>query len=308
MNILHMKYAVEVARVGSLNKASETLLIAQPNLSRSIKELESDLGISIFERTAKGMSLTHQGEEFINMAKGILAQIEQVDQYYKQSSAKKQKFSISVPRASYISEAFAEFTLSLGNNPTEIFYQETNSQSTIKNVLENSYNMGIIRYAYNYDTYFKVLLEEKDLSYELLNEFSYKLIMSKNSPLSSKTNITYGDLGGYIEISHADFHIPSLPASKSVKEELPYTADRKIYVFERASQFDLLSKNPESFMWVSLVPDNILKKYDLTVKDCSDNKKVYKDVLIYRKGYKLSMLDKQFITNLIESKRKYNKP
>ena len=52
MNILHMKYAVEVAKVGSLNKASEVLLVATPNISRSIKELEGDLGISIFERTA----------------------------------------------------------------------------------------------------------------------------------------------------------------------------------------------------------------------------------------------------------------
>ena len=65
MNILHMKYAVEVAVCGSLAKASEKLLIAVPNISRSIKELEADLGISIFERTAKGMSLTPEGEEFI---------------------------------------------------------------------------------------------------------------------------------------------------------------------------------------------------------------------------------------------------
>ena len=55
MNILHMKYAVEVARAGSINKAAETLIIAQPNLSRAIKELESDLGITIFDRSAKGM-------------------------------------------------------------------------------------------------------------------------------------------------------------------------------------------------------------------------------------------------------------
>ena len=79
MNLLHMKYAVEVARLGSLGKASETLLIATPNISRSIKELEADLGISIFERTTKGMELTPDGEQFINFAKRILGQIEQVE-------------------------------------------------------------------------------------------------------------------------------------------------------------------------------------------------------------------------------------
>ena len=58
MNVLHMKYAVEVARLGSLNKAAESLLVAQPNLSRSVKELEAELGIAIFTRSAKGMVLT----------------------------------------------------------------------------------------------------------------------------------------------------------------------------------------------------------------------------------------------------------
>ena len=110
MNLLHMKYAVEVAKLGSLGKASESLLIATPNISRSIKELESDLGISIFERTTKGMELTPEGEEFINFAKRILGQIEHVEDFYKKGTAKKQEFSISVPRACYISEAFAEFS------------------------------------------------------------------------------------------------------------------------------------------------------------------------------------------------------
>ncbi len=68
MNLLHMKYAGEVAKLGSMGKASETLLIATPNLSRSIKELEADLGISIFERTTKGMELTPDGEQFISYA------------------------------------------------------------------------------------------------------------------------------------------------------------------------------------------------------------------------------------------------
>ena len=69
MNILHMKYAVEVAKVGSLNKAAESLYVALPNISRSIKELEADLGISIFNRSAKGMELTPEGEEFIGYEK-----------------------------------------------------------------------------------------------------------------------------------------------------------------------------------------------------------------------------------------------
>lgn len=305
MNILHLKYAVEVAKAGSLNKAAEALLIAAPNVSRSIKELEADIGISIFDRTAKGMGLTPEGEEFINYAKGILSQIEEVENFYKKGSAKKQKFSISVPRACYISEAFSQFSKSLSDEPAEIFYKETNSQRTIRNILENDYNLGIIRYAENYDKYFKAMLEEKGLSYEMVTEFSYSLIMSAENPLAKKENVTFEDLTDFIEIAHADPYVPSMPLSKVVKEELPDNIDRRIFIFERASQFDLLSNNPETFMWVSPAPEILLKRYNLVQKKCIDNKKIYKDVLIYKNGYRISKLDRQFITELCDAKRKY---
>ncbi len=305
MNILHMKYAVEVAKVGSLNKAAESLYVALPNISRSIKELEADLGIAVFDRTAKGMVLTPEGEEFIGYAKDILKQIEQVENMYKSGQAKKQKFSISVPRACYISDAFAEFSKMLSKDACEIFYKETNSQRTINNILNHDYKLGIIRYAENFDKYFKSMLEEKALSYEMVTEFSYCLIMSADNPLAKKDVITFDDLTDYIEIAHADPYVPSLPLAKVVKSELPDNIDRRIFIFERASQFDLLSQNPETFMWVSPAPPGVLEKYNLVQKKCVDNKKVYKDVLIYKNGYKLTELDKKFITALCESKRKH---
>ena len=305
VNILHLKYAVEVAKAGSLNKAAETLLIASPNISRSIKELEADIGISIFDRTAKGMELTPEGEEFITYAKGILGQIDEVENYYKKGSSKKQKFSISVPRACYISEAFAQFSKSLSHEPAEIFYKETNSQRTIRNMLEHDYKLGIIRYAKNYDQYFKTMLEEKGFVYEMVTEFTYSLIMSADNPLAKKDTIMFDDLADYIEIAHADPYVPSMPLSKVVKEELPDNIERRIFIFERASQFDLLSNNPETFMWVSSAPESLLKRYNLVQKKCPENKKVYKDVLIYKEGYRLSKLDRQFITELCESKRKH---
>jgi len=305
LNLLHMKHALEVAKAGTLSKASEVLLIAAPNISRSIKELEADLGITIFDRTQNGMKLTPEGEEFINFAKEILGQIDEVEKFYKAGTPKKQKFSISVPRACYISEAFAKFSKVLSKDAAEVFYKETNSQRTIHNMLNNDYKLGIIRYAENYDKYFKAMLDEKGIQYELVTEFTYSLIMSIDSPLAQRQEITFNDLADYIEIAHADPYVPSMPLSKVVKEELPDNIDRRIFIFERASQFDLLSLNPETFMWVSPVPNRLLERYNLVQRKCADNKKIYKDVLIYKNGYKLSNLDRQFITELCESKRKY---
>lgn len=307
MNILHMKYAVEVAKFGSLSKASETLLIAQPNISRSIKALEADLGITIFNRSSKGMDLTLEGAEFINYAQEILKRIDQVDMLYKSGNPKKQRFSIAVPRACYVSDAFAEFSKDLDENPAEIIYHETNSRSAIHHVLDDDYRLGIIRYAENYDQYFKGMLEEKDLCYEMVAEFSYVLIMSCNHPLASKEEIHFEDLRPYMEIVHADSYAPSLPFTKVIKEELPNTVSRRIFVFERASQFDLLSENQQTFMWVSPASEKILSQHHLVQRKCADNNTRYKDVLIYRNGYKLTKLDRRFITYLCNAKRKYLK-
>ena len=305
MNILHIKYAVEVAKAGSINKASEVLLIAQPNLSRAIKDLEYDLGITIFDRSAKGVALTPEGEEFIGYANKILSQIDDVEKMYQSGMAVKQKFSISVPRASYISDAFARFSNSIDSHSAEILYNETNSSEAIKNILNADYKLGIIRYAVNFDKYFKEMLDEKGLNYELVSEFHYVLVMNKENPIAQKEEIHYSDLTSLIEIAHADPYVPSLPVSVVKKEELTDDTDRRIFVFERASQFDLLSQNPETFMWVSPLPDRLLECYGLVQKVCQDNSRVYKDVLIHRKDYRLTELDKRFVTEVCHSRRKY---
>ncbi len=304
MNIMHLKYAVEVARAGSINKAADLLLMGQPNLSRAIKELESSLGITIFDRSSKGMFVTPEGEEFLRYAEKILNQIDEVEAIYKKRHIRKQRFSISVPRASYISLAFSRFAKSIRKDmPAEIFYKETNSMRAIDNIIRSDYKMGIIRYASGFDRYFREMLEEKSLSYETVTDFSYVLIMSSESPLLKKDEIHFDDLVSYTEIAHADPYVPSLPFSEVKKEELPDDIEKRIFVFERASQFELLSENPDTFMWVSPVPEKLLKRYDLVQVRCTDNKRVYKDVLIYRNNYQLTDLDKRFVNELCTAYR-----
>lgn len=307
MNILHVKYAVEVARLGSLNKAAEALMVAQPNVSRSIKELEADLGITIFQRSAKGMMLTPDGEEFVDYASDILNRIENMEQAYRDGSHKKRKFSISVPRASYISAALTEFSKRIGKSDVEVYYKETNSKKTINNLLANDYKLGIIRYAENYDKYYKSMLEDKGLVYEKIAQFSYVLIMSRDNPLARKETITYDDLSSYIEIAHADPYVPTLPMAKVFREELPDNIGQRIFVFERASQYELLSKNPKTFMWISPASSEILERYNLVQRVCEGNKKVYRDVLIYHKGYRLTKLDNEFIAALYDAKNEFVK-
>lgn len=305
MNVLHLKYAVEVAKAGSISKAAEALYMNQPNLSRAIKELEASLGITIFGRSAKGMYVTPEGEEFLEHAKKILQQIDEMEAFYKAGVPAQQRFSLSAPRASYISEAFVQFSKGLTKERAEIYYKETNAMRVVNNVLSGDFKLGILRYAACYDKYFKGMLEEKGLAHELVTEFHYVLAMSREHPLAEKEEIAFADLRPYIEIAHADPYVPSVPLAMVKKEELPDDMDRRIFVFERASQFELLAQNHETFMWLSPVPQTLLDRYGLVERVCRENQKQYKDVLIYRKDYRLTELDRAFITELCRSKRQY---
>lgn len=307
MNILHMKYAVEVARIGSINKTAGQLFIAPPNLSRSIKELEADLGITIFERNSKGMTLTPDGEEFIRYAKGVLNQIDDIERKYRTGAPLKQRFSISVPRASYISDAFVQFSHCLKTDSAEVYYMETNSSRAISNILDDDYHLGIIRYATEFDRYFKEMMEEKGLAYEVVAEFTFVCIMSRDNPLAAKEKITFNDLKPLIEIVHGDPYVPSLPISVVRRAELPDEIRRRIFLFERGGQFDLLVENPETFMWVSPIPQKLLDRYGLVQRVCVDNNKLYRDVLIRRTDYVMTELDRRFLAELIESKEKWLK-
>lgn len=307
MNFVHLKYAIMVAETGSISKAAEKLYVAQPNVSRGIKELEQELGITIFERNSKGIVITPDGERLISYGKKLIHQMDEMEKTFKEHK-KKNVFSISVPRASYIADAFVKFSETLKNvDDVEVFYKETNAYRVINNILNEDYKLGIVRYAVNHDTYFKDMLAKKELKYELITEFKYVLVFSKNSPLAQNEKVYYNDLKYFIEIAHADPYVPSLPMIELSKTEFTDEIRRRIFVFERASQFELLSKNEETFMWVSPVSNDMLERYNLVQVECADTTKVYKDLLIYRENYKLSNLDKDFITELCISKRNLKK-
>ena len=115
MNIVYLRYATVIAKAGSLSKAAEELFVAQPNLSRAIKELEKELDITIFERTSKGIVLTPDGERLIENGKKILRQIDELEKEFTDHLYEKTRFALSAPRASYISRAFAAFSRSLSD-------------------------------------------------------------------------------------------------------------------------------------------------------------------------------------------------
>lgn len=296
MNLLHLKYAVEVEKTRSINKAAENLFMGQPNLSRSIKDLEESMGIVIFKRTSRGMEPTDVGEEFLAYAKKILLEVELVENIYKGDDADKLKFSISLPRACYVSCAFDNFLARVDTSKSIDFnYKETNAMRVIKNVEVDGFKLGILRYRTEYEQYFKSLISEKGLEMRELFEFNYKLIMSKDCPLNKIDNIKLNELGNYIEVLHGDPYVPNMSTAEAKKSEFSGITNKNIYLYERASQYPLLEKITDAYMWVSPTPRLILDKYNLVQRNCNEYNKLYKDVLIYKKNYRFTDLDNIFL-------------
>lgn len=295
MNTLHLKYALEVARTRSISQASANLFMAQPNLSKAIRELEQDIGIKIFERSSRGVVPTEKGLEFLNYARRVLDDVDKMRGLKDLENLYRTK--ISIPRGSYISLAFASFIASLDmSKEININLRETNSKETILNVSENDYNIGIIRYQKINKTYFMDYLRDKGLDFAPLWEFKCVVLMNKANPLASKEKITYEELvETSVEIVHGDNVIPYTMRTTAGPRE---NNRRRIYVYERGSQFELLGTVPNLYMWVSPVPKRTLVGFDLVLKECDIPDNEFEDVVIFKKGYKLSELEMNFLKHV----------
>lgn len=298
-NILHLKYAVEIERTGSITKAAENLYMGQPNLSRAIRELEDSLGINIFMRSSKGVVPTEQGRVFLNYARDILRQIEEMENLCSTAVDSRQRFDISVPRASYVSYAFTGFLKEMDlSRDISVNYRETNSMQAIKNVAEGVNNIALVRYQTVYESFFLKYLKERRLQSEEIWEFENLALMSEAHPLAWQGNITQADLDEYTEIVHGDVAVPILPTSDARTASNSEHKRRCIVIYERGSQFELLSRLPTTYMWVSPLPEDVLQCFDLAQKKCYVPDNSYKDVLICREGYQLNRNEMLFLEKL----------
>ena len=297
MNIQYLKYVVEVDKMGSINKAAKNLYMEQPNLSAAIKELEKDLGISIFYRSKKGVFLTKEGEKFLVYAKKIISDINQLESLYTANTDSTIRFSIAACRATYITMAVSNFINDLKNKKEmTVNFNETNSLNVIHEVANGNAEIGIIRCQNIHENFFVSLLKSKNLIFEPLWEFKMLLTFSENHPLALKKKIKAEMLKKYIEIIQGDIKIPVEKNNKTIDSY--QTSPQSISVYDRGSHINLLVNVNEAFMWVPILPENILKRNRLTQRECIDLQIITKDILIYSAERKQSNYIKNFISSL----------
>lgn len=297
MNIQYLKYVVEVDKMGSINKAAKNLYMGQPNLSAAIKELEKDLGISIFYRSKKGVFPTKDGEKFLVYAKKIISDINQLESLYTANTDSTIRFSIAACRATYITMAVSNFINDLKNKKEmTVNFNETNSLNVIHEVANGNAEIGIIRCQNIHENFFVSLLKSKNLIFEPLWEFKMLLTFSENHPLALKKKIKAEMLKKYIEIIQGDIKIPVEKNNKTIDSY--QTSPQSISVYDRGSHINLLVNVNEAFMWVPILPENILKRNRLTQRECTDLQIITKDILVYSAERKQSNYIKNFISSL----------
>lgn len=301
MNIQYLKYVVEVDKTGSINKAAKNLYMGQPNLSAAIKELEKELGISIFYRSKKGVFATKEGEKFLFHAKKIISQVNELKSLYKPNTSNLPiHFSIAACRATYITIAISNFINNLKNKKgMTVNFNETNSLNVINEVANGNAEIGIIRYQNIHENYFASLLKSKNLIFEPLWESKLFLTFSENHSLISEKEIKSEMLKKYIEIVQGDMKVPVDKSSKLSNSYQP--SPQSISVYDRGSHVNLLVNVKEAFMWVPILPENILKRNKLVQRECTDLKIITKDILIYSLEREQSIYIKNFISSLKES-------
>lgn len=305
MNTQHFRYALEVEKTGSITQAAENLFMGQPNLSKSIRELEETLGIAIFKRTSRGVVPTTKGQAFLRYAKNILSQIDEMQSMCRDEDSDKQSFNVCVPRGSYVAFAAMQFVASLDlDKPMDVNIGETTSIDGVNMVSDGIFNIGIIRYQTEYETYFRDYLRAKNLHSETVWEFESLAAMSRRHPLATREKLSLSDFAPYVEVTHGDCNVPYINVVQSEDVSLSLTAKKVINLYEGVSPFSMLATVPNSFMWVSPMPEEILERFQLTQKKCDAPAHKYKDVLICREGVHMSELDRNFINKLYEIKNR----
>ena len=294
MDLQQLRYAVTVAETGSITAAAKRLYMGQPNLSRSIRELEAELGITLFERTARGVVPTQSGEGFLGYARSILAQMDSLEEMFRPRREPDGGLFVTAPRASYAARAYARCLREHGRAPFGARYREAPASGVISDVASGAARLGIVRWQAAHAAALDELLRENSLSGEMLWDFSMVVVMHESHPLAALAEIPYRVLGEYPELVHGDL-TPVMPPESTQPPQAGHLS--YVAVFDRGTQFDLLRDLPDSYIWASPAPFDVLERHGLVQKPCRSGTR-YRDVLVYRRPGAFNAMERNFINGL----------
>lgn len=197
MTLSQLSYVIAVASSSSMNEASKKLFISQPSISATIRELEEEIGINIFIRSNRGISLTPEGEEFVGYAKQVVTQYELIENKYITGGKIKKRFSVSAQHYAFAVDAFAKMVEEFGMDGYDFAMYETKTYDVIQDVKKFKSEIGIL---YLNDFNRKIitkLLDENELEFHPLLDCGVYAYMWKKHPLAKKKRVTFDELNSY---------------------------------------------------------------------------------------------------------------
>ncbi len=197
MNINQLKYVLETAASHSMREAATRLFVSQPALSSSIRELEDELGIVIFERTNKGINLTVEGSEFLTYAKKAVGQYEVLEDRYRVSERNKEHFSVSTQHYNF---AIKSFTKVIGRFKPEKYtfsIHETKTNEVLLHVRDLKSEVGIVSYSGANEDMIKKLMKEYMLEFTPLMRRETYMYVWKGHKLAKRKSISIEELEDY---------------------------------------------------------------------------------------------------------------
>lgn len=238
MTLTQLRYAIMVSDAKSMNQAAKELFISQPSLSSAIKDLEEEIGVELFRRTNRGISLTPDGEEFIGYARQVVEQYQLIEVKYIQKEKVKKKFSVSMQHYTFAVNAFVELVKQFGMDEYEFAVNETKTYEVIEDVKNFKSEIGIL---YLNDFNRKVLMKlfsEYNLEFHEILQCGIYVYMWKGHPLAHRKEITLGELEEYPCLSFDQGNYNSFYFAEEVLSTYEYK--RLIKANDRATLLNLM--------------------------------------------------------------------
>lgn len=197
MTLTQLNYLITIAETKSLNKAAEQLYVSQPSLTNAIKELEKELGITLFYRSGRGVTLTNDGTEFLLYAKQIYGQYESVLEKYGKGGSYKKKFGVSTQHYSFAVKAFVDMAKEFDMSKYEFALRETKTMEVISDVNTMKSEIGILYLSDFNRKAIEKLLKSYDLEFHHLVDCQAYVYIWKDHPLAKEASISFAQLNGY---------------------------------------------------------------------------------------------------------------
>lgn len=237
MKLQQLRYVVKVAECGSITEASRRLFVSQPSITASIRDLENEMGVHIFERTNKGVIVSEEGETFLGYARQVLDQADLLEGKYKGTSEQVPHFSVSCQHYSFAVNAFVDVIREFDAARYDFTLREEQTHEIIEDVAHMKSELGILYLSEHNREVIERMLAANELVFEGLFCASPHVFVCAGHPLAGRSSVTLEDLEDYPFLSYEQGSYNSFYYS----EELTSTFERRknIRVRDRATLFNL---------------------------------------------------------------------